>query len=161
MLRTYGFLDTQGRLLSRCCGCLSPIYGVGSTAYRVWSVSPPDSLLHLPQRECCGGGSCTVWLHQRRATGRSSMIQQRPLSRQTPLSWRVRFMEHAIKDKDDELYPGECKAHRERHTGESALQTAALVSQGRFCSGFVWPQDQSLLLTLPNTVMGPLRANLI
>lgn len=53
MLRTYGFLDTQGRLLSRCCGCLSPIYGVGSTAYRVWSVSPPDSLLHLPQRECC------------------------------------------------------------------------------------------------------------
>lgn len=105
--------------------------------------------------------SCTVWLHQRRATGRSSMIQQRPLPRQTPLSWRVRFMEHAIKDKDDELYPGESKAHRERHTGESALQTAALVSQGQFCSGFVWPQDQSLLLTLPSTVTGPLRANLI
>lgn len=83
------------------------------------------------------------------------MIQQRPLPRQTSLSWRVRFMEHAIKDKDDELYPGESKAHRERHTGESALQTAALVSQGRLCSGFVWPQDQSLLLTSQHSDESP------
>lgn len=78
--------------------------------------------------------------------------------RHTPLSWRVRFMDHAIKDKDNELYPGESKAQWERHPGDSALQTAALVSQRpalgqrcscstRFCSGFVWPQDQSLLLT--------------
>lgn len=63
----YGFLDAQGGLISRCCGYLSPVNGMGSKAYSEWShfhmLYDTARLLALPQCECSEmAAELYVWL---------------------------------------------------------------------------------------------------
>lgn len=85
-----------------------------------------------------------------RATGMSSLIQHRHSScSPTSLTWKLRFMDHAIKNNEMNCNQ-ESSKHTENDTPERAhsreLHWSPRVHPvlGLRCSGFVWPQDQSL-----------------
>lgn len=123
MLRTYSFLDTQGRLVSRCCGYESHIW---NGKYGIQSMVPlPHALCHH-QMSCSthyninAAEVAVVPYGSTRATGMSSLIQHRHSScSPTSLTWKLRFMDHAIKNNEMN-----CNQESSKHTENDTLERA-------------------------------------